>query len=423
LLLARRKGRLARHGQRGEWIIEARRIDGLIEDGKDKVIEWRRHLHRNPELSFEEVETSRFVYERLESFGGLELSRPTETSVLARLVGEDASRRPKIAIRADMDALPIDEENDFEFVSKNPGVMHACGHDGHTAILLGVAKILSGMRGEIKGEVRFVFQHAEEQLPGGAQELVRAGVVDGADAVVGLHLTARLKVGKIGIGYGPRGAASDTFEILVKGEGGHAARPHRTVDTVATAAQVVTNLQHVVSRNTDPLESAVVSVTRITGGTTHNAIPALVELEGTVRTLNEEVREKVPEDMERIVKGVTEAHGAAYSFEYRRGYRSIVNDEEVTRVVEETAREVFGDEAVELPRPGMGGEDFSAYQQVSPVSFFLVGARNEEKGITYPNHHPRFTIDEDALENGVKMFVNATFGLLDAKTGGIRPAT
>jgi amidohydrolase len=383
----------------------------------DEVVGWRRYLHLNPELSFQEEETSSFVYETLESFGDLDLSRPTPTSVVARLVGEGPG--PTVALRADMDALPIEEENDFEFASRKPGVMHACGHDGHTAMLLGAAKVLLGMRERVRGEIRFLFQHAEEQPPGGAVQMVEAGVMEGVNAVIGIHLSSYLPVGKIGLGYGPMGAAADTFELSISGKGGHAARPNRVVDTVAIAAQVVTNLQHVVSRTADPLDNVVVSVTRIAGGTTHNVIPETVEMEGTVRALQEEAREKVARTMERVIKGITEAHGASYSFEYRRGYRPVVNDEGVTRVVEETARKVFGDASIEHLPPALGSEDFSAFQRVTSGSFFSVGARNEEKGIIYPHHHPRFTIDEDALPIGVKMFVCAAFELLDAKQRGL----
>ena len=322
-------------------------------------------------------------------------------------------------MRADMDALPITEENDFEFASRNPGVMHACGHDGHTAMLLGAAKVLVGMRERIRGEIRFLFQHAEEQPPGGAGQMIEAGVMEGVDAVIGIHLSSYLPVGTIGVGYGPRGAAADTFEIVIKGKGGHAARPNKVVDTVTVAAQVVTNLQHVVSRNADPLDNVVVSVTRITGGTTHNVIPETVEMEGTVRALQEEARDKVAGTMERVIEGVTAAHGASYTFEYRRGYRPVVNDAGVTRVVEVTARKVFGEDAVELTPPAMGSEDFSAFQREAPGSFFSLGARNEEKGITYPHHHPRFTIDEGALPVGVKMFVCAAFELLYAEPRGL----
>jgi amidohydrolase len=393
--------------------IDTATIGRLVEDVGDELVGWRRHLHQNPELSFEEAETSRFVYETLESFGaGLELSRPTETSVLARLVGEKPGRT--IAIRADMDALPVQEETGLSFASKNEGVMHACGHDGHTAILLGTAKVLGELREHVEGEVRFVFQHAEE-IGQGAEELVEAGAIKGVDAVIGLHIVPRLEVGKIGIGYGSRSAAPDTFEISVEGEGGHAAWPQVAVDPVAIAAQVVTNLQHVTSREIDPRDSLVISVAKIAGGTAHNAIPGKVEMKGTVRTLSEEIRELVPEKMERIVRGVTEAHGAYCSFEYRRGPDPVVNNEGVTRVVEKTAREVFGDEAVEETPPGMGAEDFSYYQRVAPTAFFFLGAGNEEKGITYPNHSPRFDIDEDVLPIGVKMFVHAAMRLLDAE--------
>jgi amidohydrolase len=386
-------------------------FDNLVEEVREEVVGWRRHLHRNPEVSFHEENTSHFVYETLESFGGLELDRPTKTSVVARLVGARPGRT--LAIRADMDALPIQEENDFEFASQNAGAMHACGHDGHTAMLLGTARILSEMRERVNGEVRFLFQHAEELYPGGAEEMVEAGAMEGVDAVIGAHLWSKLPVGKIGVTYGPMMAAPDTFEITIRGKGGHAAMPHEVVDSIAVGAQVVTNLQHVVARDTDPIDNVVVSVTRFTGGTTHNVIPGTVEMIGTVRTLDPEVRQRVPEIMERVVKGVTEAHGAGYDFEYQFGYRPVINDEEVTAVVEETVREDFGEEALEIMSPNMGGEDFSAFLQRASGTFFLVGAGNEERGIVHPHHHPRFTIDEDALGNGVKMFLGATFRLLD----------
>jgi amidohydrolase len=390
-------------------------LDALVEEVSEEVVAWRRYLHRNPELSFQEEETARFVYETLQTFGNtLELSRPTPTSVVARLIG--AKPGPTLAIRADIDALPIEEENDFEFVSRNPGVMHACGHDGHAAMLLGTAKILSEMRDRIRGEVRFLFQHAEELYPGGAQQMVDEGVMEGVDVVIGTHLWAPLEIGKIGVAYGAMMGSPDTFWITIKGKGGHGAMPHQAVDSIAIGAQVVTNLQHVVSRNTDPIDDVVVSVTKFTGGTTHNVIPGCVEMLGTVRTLDPEVRKKVPEFMERVVKGITEAHGASYEFKYQFGFRPVVNDEEVTRTIEETVQEVFGEETLELVRPNLGGEDFSALQQAAPGTFFWVGAGNKEKGITYPHHHPRFTIDEDALPYGVKMFLNATFKLLNEAT-------
>jgi amidohydrolase len=374
------------------------------------MVTWRRHLHRNPELSFHEEETARFIRETLETFDGLEISRPTAYSVVARLVGDRPGRT--LAIRADIDGLPITEENDFEFASANPGAMHACGHDGHTAMLLGAAKILSGMRDEIDGEVRFVFQHAEELSPGGAEELVERGVMDGVDAVVGIHLWSQMPVGKVGVTHGPMMAAPDIFRVTVRGHGGHAAFPHQVVDSIAVGAQVVTNLQHVVSREIDPIDSVVLSVARFQGGTTHNVIPGAVEMEGTVRTLDPAIRERMPEIMERVVRGITQAHGADYEFSYERGYRPVVNDGELSRAIEETAREVVGEGNVEIMPPTMGGEDFSAYGQKAPTTFYLVGAGNEERGMTAPHHHPRFDVDEDALGIGLKMHLAVALRLL-----------
>jgi amidohydrolase len=375
-----------------------------------EVIGWRRYLHQNPELSFHEEKTSQFIYETLLSFGNLEVTRPTRTSVMARLYGTKPGKT--IAIRADMDALPITEENSFEFASQNPGVMHACGHDGHTAMLLGTVKVLSGLKDQIKGEVRFLFQHAEELYPGGAEEMVQAGVMEGVDLVIGTHLWAPMELGKVGVVYGPMMAAPDTFWITVNGKGGHAALPHQTIDSIAIGAQVVTNLQHIVSRNTDPLDNLVLSVTQFIGGTTHNVIPGSIEICGTVRSFDPKLRETMPVKMERIVKGITEAHEGTYEFKYEFGYRPVINDNEVSRVIEETVLEVFGEEALDLMKPNMGGEDFSAYQQKAPGAFFYVGAGNKEKGITYPHHHARFDVDEAALEIGVKTFLHATFKLL-----------
>ncbi|WP_062238404.1 M20 family metallopeptidase [Fictibacillus sp. FJAT-27399] len=377
---------------------------------KDQVVKWRRHLHMYPELSFSEEQTSQFIYQMLQSFGNLELSRPTKNSVMATLTGNEPGR--VLAIRADIDALPIMEENDFDFVSRRPGVMHACGHDGHTAMLLGAAKILSQKKDELQGEIRFIFQHAEELYPGGAEEMVQAGVMDGVDAVIGTHLWSPLEVGKIGIVYGPMMAAPDTFFLTVHGKGGHAALPHQTIDSIAIASQVVTNLQHIVSRNTDPLEQLVLSVTKFTGGTTHNVIPGSVEICGTVRSFNPAVREQAPKLMEQVIKGITDAHGAAYEFRYENGYRAVINQDEVTRFLHETAEELYGAEQVELMKPNMVAEDFSAFLQKADGCFFFTGAGNKAKGITYPHHHARFTIDEDALEQGVAMFVRAAEKML-----------
>jgi amidohydrolase len=375
-----------------------------------KTIAWRRRLHANPELSYEEVETSQLVFDELTSIGGLEIERPTATSVVARLPGAKPGKT--VAMRADIDALPIQEETGLEFASTRPGVMHACGHDGHTAMLLATATLLAERHDELSGEVRFVFQHAEEKPPGGASELVAAGVMDGVDVVFGAHLASAIEIGKIAVGAGPRMAGADTFTIEVTGSPGHAGFPHLSVDPLAVAAEVVINLQHIASRESNPLEAVVVSVTRIAGGSADNIIPHTVELGGTVRVFSQENRERTRGAIERIVQGVTGAHRAAGTLDYAEGYAPVVNDPAaVALVVAATAREL-GEEAVVEQVPIMAGEDFSAYQQVVPGAFFRVGARNEAIGATYPHHNPRFVIDENALRNGVAVLVRTALDYL-----------
>jgi amidohydrolase len=379
-------------------------------DLEAQAIHWRRHLHAHPELSFEEHETSAFVADLLRSFGGLEIERPTPTSVVARLRTGRPGRT--LALRADMDALPIQEESDVPYVSTRPGVMHACAHDAHTAILLAAARILTERRDELSGEVRFVFQHAEELPPGGAQELVDAGVMDGVDSVVGIHLFSTVPVGLVAAQPGPLLAFADTFRIEVRGRGGHAASPHETVDPIVVAAQVVTNLQHLVSRTLDPLDQGVVSVTRVAGGTAKNVIPEAVELLGTLRTFRPDTKSELRAGIERVVRGVTEAHGATYSFHFEDGYPAVVNDAEVAAVVEGAVRAELGEHAVTTIAPVMGGEDFAAYLQRAPGAFFIVGAQNEAIGATFPHHHPRFAIDEAALKAGIAVFARTALDTL-----------
>jgi amidohydrolase len=386
-------------------------MSGLVtRELEQQAIHWRRHLHAHPELSFEEVETSRFVEETLRAFGGLDVERPTPTSVVAHLRGRPGGK--VLALRADMDALPIHEENDVPYASTRPGVMHACAHDAHTAILLGAARILTERRDELAGEVRFVFQHAEELPPGGAQELVDAGVMDGVDAVIGIHLFSSVPVGQVAAQPGPLLAIADTFRIEVHGRGGHAASPHETVDPIVIAAQVVTNLQHLVSRTVDPLDQGVVSVTRISGGTAKNVIPETVELIGTVRTFKPQTKTALIAGIERVLRGVTEAHGATYSFDYEDGYAAVVNDPEVAALVEGAARTELGDGAVTRIDPVMGGEDFSAYLQRAPGAFFIVGTRNDAIGASFPHHHPRFAIDEASLRDGIAVFARVALDTL-----------
>ncbi len=372
-----------------------------------QAIAWRRHLHAHPELSFAEHETSTFLFELLGGLDGIELERPTETSVVAYL----RTGRPgkTLALRADIDALPIQEETGLEFASQNPGVMHACGHDGHTAMMLATLNALHERRDELTGEIRFIFQHAEELLPGGARDLVEAGVLDGVDLVVGAHLFSLAELGKVGVLPGVHTAAADDFSIEIRGKGGHGAAPHKAVDPVTAAAQVVTGLQHVVSRTVDPIGNAVVSVCTIHGGTAGNVIPEAVELGGTVRTFLPEVRAQVRDAMERLVHGIAEGHGATATFSYTEGYAPVVNDEQASALVEAAVREELGDDAFFVPEPIMGGEDFSAYLTAAPGAFFIVGAGGEDN---FPHHHPRFDWDESAMRSGIAVFVRLALDYL-----------
>ena len=372
-----------------------------------QAIAWRRHLHEHPELGFEEHETSAFLFELLGGADGVELARPTETSLVAIL----RTGRPgkTLALRADIDALPIEEETGLPFASKNPGVIYACGHDGHTAMLLAAFDELHRRRDELAGEIRFVFQHAEELPPGGARDIVASGLLDGVDLVVGAHLFSLDPLGKVGVLRGPHTAAADGFTIEIRGRGGHGAAPHKSVDPITAGAQVVSGLQHVVSRTVDPIQRAVVSVTQFHAGTADNIIPETVELSGTVRTFLPEVREQVSDAMGRMARGIAEAHGCRATFEYVEGYAPVVNDEAVCDLVESAIRRELGDDAWFVPEPIMGGEDFSAYLEAAPGAFFIVGAGGEDR---YPHHHPRFDWDERAMRNGIAVFVRLALDYL-----------
>jgi amidohydrolase len=371
---------------------------GGVESVLEDVVAWRRHLHRHPELSFHERETAAFIAETLESFGGpLEVERPAENSVVARLPGDGRV----VALRADIDALPIDEQSGVEFASEVPGVMHACGHDGHTAMLLGAAKLLTEEPPD--GEVRFLFQPAEETAPGGARDLVAAGAVEGADLVYGCHLWSLLEVGKVAAVPGPFMAAADFFRLTITGRGGHAALPHTATDTIAAAAELVGRLQHIVARRIDPLQPAVVTVGSLHAGDAPNVIPGEAVLTGTTRSFDPGVRQRIPKLIDEIARGVCAAHGADHELDFQFGYKPVVNEERATQLV----REAIGDELVELD-PIMGGDDFSAFQAEAPGCYAFVGAGGE-----YPHHHPCFRIDERALATGTRLHVQVALRALE----------
>jgi amidohydrolase len=402
-------------GLRGENVFESNEeIRRSVASVADAMVSWRRHLHEHPELSFEERETSRFVARVLEETEGIEVEPCAGTSLVARLRGRSGGRT--IALRADMDALPVEEENDVPYRSRTPGVMHACGHDGHVAMMLGAARVLAARRERLHGEIRFLFQHAEEKLPGGAEAMIAAGAMDGVDAVAGAHLWSDVDVGRVAVTYGPMMAAPDAFRIVVDGRGGHASRPHQTVDSLAVAAQIVTNLQQLVSRETDPMATLVVSVCSFHAGRTHNVISGQAELEGTVRSYDPALRERAARRIEEIAQGVASAHRALCRIEYTRGYRPVVNHEGLTRLLDRTAQELFGREAVDYTQRNMGGEDFSAFQARAPGTFYYIGVRNRDRGIVHPNHHPRFDIDEAALVHGATLHCAFARRLLDAES-------
>lgn len=374
-----------------------------IEKLTPQVIKWRRYLHENPELSYEEFHTADFVYNQLISYENLIVTRPTKTSVLAILKGDLPGKC--LALRADMDALPIQEETNLSFSSQIKGVMHACGHDGHTSMLLGAAKILSKLKYVIKGEIRFIFQHAEEVFPGGAKEMVAAGVLEGVDQIVGLHLFSMIPKGKIGICSGPFTANSDTFDIEIHGKGGHSSQPHDSINPILIGAQITNLLHQIIPQKIDAKQRSVLAVTEFAAGTAKNIIPDRLLLGGSVRTFSQDVREKIAKEIESLVMHSTAAHGANYVYEYQYGYSSVYNDEQLTLTIEEIIKKNLGEEYILHIDPFMGGEDFSAFLTKVPGVFIGIGAAFEDESLNYPHHHPKFAIDEDSLVIGMKVLV------------------
>ena len=369
---------------------------------EDEVIRLRRDFHMHPELGFEENRTSGIVRDYLNDLG-------IETRVMAKtgVVGEiNNGGNKRIAIRADMDALPINEENDVPYHSIYPGKMHACGHDAHTAMLLVTAKILSRM--EFEGNVRFIFQPAEEGL-NGARRMVEEGAIDGVDSIFGLHVWANLPTGNIAISAGPVLANVDLFRVVIEGNGGHGASPHETVDPIVASSYIISSLQSIVSRNVDPMKSAVITVGKINGGTAFNIIPEEVEFEGTVRTFDEDVHNLIEKRISELIENEAKAFGAKGKIEYRHLNYATVNDENLARIGRKVAARIMN---VVEQEPDMGGEDFSEYARIIPGLFAFLGIRNEEKGIIYPHHNPRFNVDENALIYGVAFEVNMAIELL-----------
>ncbi|SNZ14690.1 amidohydrolase [Terribacillus aidingensis] len=382
-----------------------------LETNFSEVVEWRRYLHQHPELSFQETETAKFISDKLQSFGYEDIKTNVGGyGIVATLTGK--TEGPTIALRADFDALPIKDEKDVPYRSKTNGVMHACGHDGHTAALLGTAKALFKQRNNLKGKVIFLFQPAEEVPPGGAKEMIEDGALEGVDYVYGAHLNSASPVGKVNVGEGFKMAAVDKFAITIQGKGGHGAAPQETVDPIVIGSDIVSALQKIVSRRVSPLESAVVTLGVFQSGQAFNVIPDTARIEGTVRTFNAAIRQQVQEQIEAIVAGITSGFGATYSIDYLNGYPALYNHPEETALLKQLFTEEFGEEQVIPFETGMGAEDFAYYLQEKPGSFFKVGSRNEDTSTHYPHHHPKFDIDERALLITEKAFTKIVFSLL-----------
>ncbi|MDT8316818.1 MAG: amidohydrolase [bacterium] len=378
-------------------------ITSKSEEISDRLITFRREIHKNPELSGEEKNSSSFVAGVLEA-NDIEVRRNVGGYGLVAILNGGLDG-PLVGLRADMDALPIEEQTGAEYASLTPGVMHACGHDVHTAILIGAAIVLGGMRERLKGRVMFLFQPAEESI-NGARAMIADGVYDGElpGAVVALHCLPEMEVGRIGHKPGIMTAAADSIDIVIKGKSGHASRPHQTVDAVLVSSMVISAIHHIVSRRTNPLHPAVISIGSISGGSAKNIIADRVEMEGTVRTLDKDLREKMPEIIEGVIKGVTASMGAEYEFSYTFECPAVINDPVVDELVSSCASDIVGSEnSIELGEPMMGSEDFALFTEKAPGVLFRLGTGNREKGIVASLHNPHFDIDEEAIIIGTKM--------------------
>lgn len=377
------------------------KIKSLSIKYSDELIRVRRHLHQYPELSYKEFETSKFIQQKLKEFG-IDFEVMANTGVTGVIKGKNPEKKI-IALRADIDALPITEQNDVEYRSRNAGVMHACGHDVHTTCLLGAAKILNELNEEWEGTIKLIFQPGEEKNPGGASLMIKEGVLENPkpSAILALHVHPGLEVGKLSFRGGMVMASADEIYITVKGKGGHAAAPHLTADTILSASQLVVHLQEVVSRFNNPFNPSVLSITSFHGGSTTNVIPSEVKLMGTFRAMDEEWRYKAHDLIKNICKKTGEISGLQIDVEIDVGYPFVINNVELTDRAKHKAVEFAGDENVYETEMRMGAEDFAFYSHLIPACFFRLGVANTKNNITSGVHTPTFNIDEQAIENGM----------------------
>ena len=389
----------------------------LLENAQDIrawIIDLRREIHRRPELSYHENETASFIATHLAELG-LEVTEGVGgNGVIGLLRGSSPGKT--VALRADIDALPINERNDIPYKSIFNGRMHACGHDGHTAILLGAAKLLTSLKGNLHGNVKFFFQPAEESPPeGGAKGMIADKALENpdVDAVFGLHIWPDLPSGYVGLMAGPIMAAPDRMSIAIKGEGGHGAAPHQSHDTIVTSARVILALQTLVSRKINPLKPAVLSICKMNAGSAYNILPDVVRLEGTTRYFDNDTGAFIEDQIQHIIETICASSGCSYELNYQYGYPPTVNNPEMTALVEQAAGQVLGEQQViRLEEPSMTGEDFSYFLQEKPGCFFWLGTRNTEKDIVHPLHSARFQIDEDILPLGTSVMTNIVLKFL-----------
>lgn len=360
-----------------------------------EMVKMRRYLHQHPELSFQEVKTAQYIKSYYENLGIPVVANVGGNGVVAKIYGSRPGKT--VALRADFDALPIQDEKDVPYKSLVPGVMHACGHDGHTATLLVLAKVLHELRDELEGTYVMIHQHAEEYAPGGAISMIEDGCLEGVEAIFGTHLWSTDPVGQISYRSGPIMAAADRFEITIKGRGGHGAHPHTTKDAIVTASQLIVNLQQIVSRKVNPIDSAVVSIGSFMADNAFNVIADKAKLIGTVRTFNDDVRSMIEKEIDRVVKGTCLTNDSSYEYMYVRGYPAVVNHQDETEHLVKCAENVPGVTSVEETEPQMGGEDFAYYLQHVKGTFFFTGAKPNNGEDAYPHHHPKFDIDEKAM--------------------------
>jgi amidohydrolase len=380
---------------------------------RQKIVDLRRDFHQYPEIALKEFNTAKKVDGILQGLGIETKMMVNGCGVRGTLKGSLPGKT--IALRSDLDALPIQEETDLPYKSKNAGAMHACGHDAHIAMLLGAAMVLAEWKKERTGNVVFIFQPAEE-TGGGAKPMIEEGVLEGVDGIFGLHVYVPFAFGTIGYKPGPFMAAGDFFDVKILGKGGHGGLPHLAVDPVAIAANVISSLQTIVSREVDPLESAVVSICKMEAGRgAYNIIPDSATLGGTIRSHSPELREYLSRRIKEILEGVTSAMRGSYEFNLMRKFPAVINDEKMTEFVVKVAQGLLGKDKVSLMKPLMGSEDFSYYLQKIPGTFVFLGAQNEEKGILYPQHHPKYTIDEDILPVGAALHVAVAMEYLAKK--------